>query len=474
LFMSNTMKGATIAHTAIAVLLYWLLVASVLAAEKNSDWKALEEEAVALLSRYIQIDTTNPPGNEIKAAQFFKQIFDRAGIEARIIESRPGRGNIFARLRGDGSKQAIVLLNHMDVVPADPKQWREPPFSGLVKDGQIWGRGALDNKGPAVAELITLLALRRHDIPLKGDVIFLGTADEEAGGAMGAGYLLEKHPELFANVGLVLNEGGGIRLGADGRVQQYSVSMAEKTPLWLRLIARGQPGHGSTPGGNLAVNKLLAALHRVGQYRAPIKVVPEVQKFYADIAASEPEERRGKYLDLRGSLQDPAFAAEFAKDPRNNASIRNTVAITVIKASDKTNVIPAEASAELDVRLLPGEEPQEFIRQLRELIGDASIAIEVVLSFPPATSPPHPEAMRAINEMAKKDNGAPVVSPLVRGFTDCHFFREKGIACLGFMPLPSSPREGGLVHGIDERIDIESLGAGIRNMYELVYRLAAQ
>jgi acetylornithine deacetylase/succinyl-diaminopimelate desuccinylase-like protein len=471
--MKNAMNAPTIARIAVTVVLTWLLVASGVAAETMPD-KALEEEAVALLSRYIQIDTTNPPGNEIKAAQFFKQIFDRAGIEARIIESAPGRGNVFARLRGDGSKQAILLLNHMDVVPADPKQWREPPFSGLVKDGQIWGRGALDDKGPAVVELITLLALKRHNIPLKSDVIFLGTADEEAGGAMGAGYLLEKHPELFANLGLVLNEGGGIRLATDGRVQQYSVSMAEKTPLWLRLVAKGQPGHGSTPGASLAVNRLLAALHRVAQYRAPIKVVPEVQKFYADIADSEPEERRKKYRDLRGSLQDPAFVAEFTKDPRNNASIRNTLAITVIKASDKTNVIPAEASAELDVRLLPGAEPQELIRQLREVIADASVAIEVILSFPPATSPPHPEAMRVITEMAKKDGGAPVVSPLVRGFTDCHFFREKGIACLGFMPLRSSPLESGMVHGVDERIAIDSLRAGIRDMYELVYKLAAQ
>jgi acetylornithine deacetylase/succinyl-diaminopimelate desuccinylase-like protein len=468
------MNVTSIARNGAAVLLTWLLVASGAAAEKVPDWAALEKEAVTLLSRYIQIDTTNPPGNEIKAAQFFKQIFDGAGIEVRIIESAPGRGNVFARLRGDGSKPAIVLLNHMDVVPADPKQWREPPFSGLVKDGQIWGRGALDNKGPAVAELITLLTLKRGNIPLKSDVIFLGAADEEAGGAMGVGYLWEKHPELFANVGLVLNEGGGIRLGSDGKVRQYSVSMAEKTPLWLRLIAKGQPGHGSTPGGNLAVNKLLAALHRIAQYRAPIKVVPEVQQFYADIADSEPEERRQKYRDLRGSLEDPAFAAEFTKDPRNNASVRNTFAITVIKASDKTNVIPAEASAELDVRLLPGEEPQEFIRRLREVIGDASISIEVVLSFPPATSPPHPEAMRAISEMAKKDGDVPVVSPLVRGFTDCHFFREKGITCFGFLPLRNSPLESGMAHGINERMSIKSLRDGIRDMYELVHRLAAQ
>jgi acetylornithine deacetylase/succinyl-diaminopimelate desuccinylase-like protein len=286
---------------------------------------------------------------------------------------------------------------------------------------------------------------------------------------------VEKHPELFAGVGLVLNEGGGIRLGKDGKAREYSVSLAEKTPLWLRLTARGQAGHGSTPGTNLAVNKLVAALQRITQYQAPIKVVPEVQQFYAQTARSEPAERRKRYLDLRAALQDKAFAAEFTRDSRNNASVRNTISITVIKGSDKTNVIPAQATAELDVRLLPGEDPQAFIEEIRRVMGDDSIKIDVVLSFPAATSPPHPEAMRIITEMARKHDGdVPVVSPLVRGFTDCHFFRAKGIPCFGFMPLRSSPSEGGMVHGIDERMSIQSLNAGMRGMYELVHKLAAE
>ncbi len=154
-------------------------------ADGSLDWKALEDEAVTLLSRYIRIDTTNPPGNEIKAAEFFKDIFQRAGIEVRIIESAPGRGNVYARLPGDGSKKALVLLNHMDVVPADAKLWKEPPFSGVIKDGVIWGRGALDNKGAAIMELMAMLALKREKAALKGDIIFLGTADEEAGGGHG-------------------------------------------------------------------------------------------------------------------------------------------------------------------------------------------------------------------------------------------------------------------------------------------------
>jgi acetylornithine deacetylase/succinyl-diaminopimelate desuccinylase-like protein len=438
-------------------------------------WKDVEDEATSLLVRYLQIDTTNPPGNELKAAQFFKEIFDREGIEARIIESAPGRGNIYARLRGDGSKKAVALLHHMDVVPADGKLWREPPFGGIVKDGFVWGRGALDMKGPAIFELMTMLMLKRQKTALKGDLIFLGTADEEAGGALGAGYLLEKHPELFANVGLVLNEGGIIALDKDGKVRSYNVSVAEKTPLWLRLTASGTPGHGSTPGKSLAAHKLTAALSRIVAHEEPIKVVPEVQQFYSEIARLESAERRKRYQDLRAALQDSAFAADFVKDPRNNASVRNTIAITRLAGSDKVNVVPAHATAEIDVRLLPGEDPKGFIEGLRRIIADDSIKIDVVLSFPPATSPPHPEGMRVIAELAKTyDGDAPVVTSLTRGFTDCHFFRERGIPCFGFMPRRVTAGGESMVHGIDERISVENLRFGIRAMVEMIGKLVAE
>lgn len=431
------------------------------------------DEAVSLLSRYIQIDTTNPPGNELRAAQFLKEIFDREGIEARIIESAAGRASVYARLRGDGSRKALVLLNHMDVVPADAKQWKEPPFSGAIKDGQIWGRGAIDNKGGGVMQLMTLLTLKRQKAALKGDVIFVGTADEEAGGVFGAGYLVDKHGELFKEVGVVLNEGGGIRLDEDGRARLYSVGVAEKVPLWLKLTAPGTPGHAASPGPNQAVLKLISALGRIANYQSPIKVVPEVEKFYADSAVSAPSSRREQYSDLRKALQDSAFAAEFLKDRSNNARVRNTISITGIKGSGKINVIPAEASAEIDVRLLPGEEPQAFIDELRRVIADDSIQIEILLSRAAASSPASPEALKAITEYAQaKDPGTPIVLPMGSGFTDCHFFRTKGIPCLGFLPRRSLPTEEGMVHGVNERVSVEDLKNEIQAMYQIVRKLA--
>lgn len=443
--------------------------------EPALDWRALESESIQLLSRYIQIDTTNPPGNETKAAQFFKEIFDREKIDAQIIESAPGRGNIYARLRGDGSKKGVLLLNHMDVVPADAKSWKEPPFSGAVKDGMIWGRGAIDNKGGGVMALMTLLALKRQNARLKGDLIFFGTADEEAGGVFGAGYLLDKHPELFKDVGVVLNEGGGIRIGEDGRARLYSVGVAEKVPLWLKLTAPGTPGHAASPGRDQAVLKLIAALSRIASYQSPIKVVPEVQKFYADSAASASPARREQYRDLRKALQDSTFAAEFLKDRSNNARVRNTISITGIKGSDKINVIPSEASAEIDVRLLPGEEPQAFIDEMRRIVADDSIRIEIVLSRAAATSPASPDALEAIATYAQaKDPGTPILLSMGSGFTDCHFFRTQGIPCLGFLPRRSRPSEEGRVHGIDERVSVESLKSDIRAMYEIVGKLVME
>ncbi len=445
------------------------------AAQAKIDWKVIEVEAVSLLSRYIQVDTSNPPGNEIKAAQFLKRIFDREKIEARIIESAPGRASIYARLKGNGSKKAIVLMHHMDVVPAEARLWKELPFSGALKDGVIWGRGSLDNKGGGVMELMTLLALKRQKIQLKGDIIFLGTADEEAGGVFGAGFLLDKHPELFKDVSVVFNEGGGIRLGDDGKARQYSVGVAEKVPLWLKLTAPGTPGHAASPGDNQAVLKLVAALNRLASFQTPIKVTPEVQKFYADSAASAPANRREQYLDLRKALQDSSFAAEFLKDRSNNARVRNTISITGIKGSDKINVIPTEASAEIDVRLLPGEDAQTFIAELRKVLADESIKIEVLLSRTAVTSPISPDALQVITQYAQMhDPGTPIFYPMSPGFTDCHFFRAKGIPCLGFLPQRSTPSSEGLVHGVDERVAVERLTAAIHAMYELVSKLVVE
>ena len=441
-------------------------------AEEN----ALEQEALSLLTQYLRIDTTNPPGNEIKAAEFFKAIFDREGIESQIFESAPGRGNIYARIKGDGSKKAIVLMSHMDVVPVDRGYWSVDPFAAVIKDDYLWGRGAIDVKGMGIVELMAMLALKRAGVPLKADIVFLGTADEEAGGAMGAGFMTREHFDLVKDAGLVLNEFGFIAVGDDGKARYYGASPAEKAPFWLKLTATGTPGHGSSPRPDSAVLKLVGALHRIAAYQTALSVDPVAQKFYADIADLDPvPAKREKLKNLRESLKDPAFAAEFTKDLRNNATVRNTISITMLEGSNKVNVIPAEASAQLDVRLLPTQDPALFLNDLRQVINDDAIRIDIVLSFAPIASPTDTEFFKVLESIAGKiDPGVKVTTPLLTGFTDCHFFREKGIPCYGFIPFRMPAKELGGVHGNDERLSLENVKFGTRTMVEIVRRLATQ
>jgi acetylornithine deacetylase/succinyl-diaminopimelate desuccinylase-like protein len=438
-----------------------------------ADWDPVGREAVALLSQYIQINTTNPPGNEMQAARFFKAIFEREGIEARIIESAPGRGNIYARLKGVGGKKPIILLNHLDVVPADRRSWSVDPFSGIVKDGDVWGRGALDMKVMGILELMTMLMLKRQGIPLKGDVLFLGTADEEAGGALGAGFIVRHHPDVVMNAGVVLNEGGEIRL-RDGKVWYYGVAVSEKIPFRLTLTARSPAGHGSRPGPESAVTKLIAALYRIINYRTPLKVLPEVEAFYAGLAALEPWPRRDQWKNLKVSLQDPVFAATFTKDPQENARVRNTIAVTMLEGSDKVNVIPPQASAQIDVRLLPGEDPDAFLNELRGVIMDDSIAIHSRIGPVAGSSPINHELIEIINEVAAQyDPGALLTTTLLPGATDCRYFRPLGIPCYGFIPIRAADRDYAGVHGSDERVSVENVQFGTRMLYEIVRRYVA-
>jgi acetylornithine deacetylase/succinyl-diaminopimelate desuccinylase-like protein len=449
------------------------LAATPPARAQGPDWSALEDEAVRRLSRYLQIDTANPPGNELRAAEFFARWFEDEGVEARIYESAPGRGNVVARLPGDGSGPSVVLMHHMDVVPADARYWKREPFGGAIEDGEIWGRGALDDKGMGIASALTLIALARSGAPLAGDVVFLGVADEEAGGALGAGFMAEQHFELFANAGVVLNEGGYIALDENGAPRFYAVEVAQKVPLWLRLTAKGHPGHGSMPLADAAPARLVAALGRIAAWQTPIRVVPQLQRFYADTADGEPGPQREKLRDLSAALADPDFAAEFTAVPRHNAQVRNTISLTVLEGSNKTNVIPPEASAELDVRLLPDQDPQTFLADLEAVIDDPGIEIETLLSFPPASSPTDHELFTVLGEIAERRNpGTVVTTPLAVGFTDCHYFRERGVPCYGFMPFAVREQDASLVHGNDERISVANLKEGTRLLYEITARLA--
>lgn len=451
-------------------LLVFVLLLHPPTATAQPDWAAVEQEAVQLLRSYIQIDTTNPPGNEIAAARFWKDQLAKEGLEAQVYESQPGRGIVSARLTGSGEKKPLILLHHMDVVPAQAEDWDVEPFSGVIRDGHIYGRGALDCKGTAVVQFLAMTLLKRHAIGLKRDIIFLGTGDEETGGQHGVGWFLDTHFDRIQDAEFLLTEGGGIR--HDGETTSYTVSVAEKSPCWIRLTAKGRAGHGSVPRPDSAVTRLLRALTNIQNYTAPVKVVPAVQAYFSALAERQNDETAARYRNLERALADPDFRLAFITQPRNNALIRNTIAPTVLSGSQKTNSVPAQATAELDCRLLPDEDPQHFVATLTEVVDDPHVELSVLLNFPPAASAADTPLFQAIGAVAKRHHPEALVLPtMLTGFTDSRYFREKGIVSYGFSGIALQTGENYGVHGPNERVPLASLGQATQILFEVLQEL---
>jgi acetylornithine deacetylase/succinyl-diaminopimelate desuccinylase-like protein len=432
----------------------------------------IEAEAEELLVRYLRIDTSNPPGNETRGAKFFKEIFDREQIPSRLLGGDPARQSIYARLESGSDAPALLLLHHLDVVPADPADWSVPPFEGRRANGYIWGRGALDIKSLGIAHLMSILEIHRARVPLARDVVFLAVADEEAGGLRGAKPLLDAHPELFADVGFVLNEGGATETVVD-RVTWWGIEIDQKVPLWLRLVVRGQPGHGSIPppdGG--APMALVRALAAIGETPAPYRLTPSVDAHFRSLATAKPQ------LDARRPIfANPAAyvgTPEIEKLPAGaRALLRDTTAVSVIRAGTSVNVIPSTATAELDIRLLPGSDPAPALDAIRETVGSA-VEIEVMLSgsaVPP--SPAGTPLFAILAELATASSPGSTAGPYVSaGSTDSRFFREKGKVAYGFNPFPVNYYDGASVHAADERIRARFFARGVGLMRRIVRRAA--
>jgi acetylornithine deacetylase/succinyl-diaminopimelate desuccinylase-like protein len=434
---------------------------------------AISEEVVCLLRQFVQIDTTNPPGNELAAARFLQRVLERDGIGSEIIESAPGRANLMARLEGRERGNALMLMHHLDVVPASADEWSVPPLSGTLKDGYVWGRGSLDDKGGGVAELVTLLLLRRLNIPLQHDVVLLGVADEESGGAVGSRWLTEHRRQSFEDVTYILNEGGAILELPGGKVL-YSVELAQKAPLWLRVTARGASGHGSSPRPNTAGAVLVRALARVADHAFPIVVRPEVQAVFSARAAALPPAQRARYEHLQKSLQDPVFRRQFLSDPDDASLVRTTLAITMLSGSSKENVISARASAVLDVRLLPGQDPKLVSAEIARLLAEPSLELEPILSWQAHHSEQDTPLFAAIERLAReRDPGAMVSANVIGSFTDCNAFRAVGKTCYGFMPIHVPLSEVERIHGKDERLAVDALSQSVVDLLTLVRSLQA-
>jgi len=466
-----------------------LTLASLVASEALAFWPfdglfrrpALEERATQLLSDAIQTRTVNPPGNEKALARILAAELGRAGIKNKVVstpspDDGPERAAVWGRLNGrSGAKKrpALILLSHLDTVPANPSDWSVDPFSGKVWDGFVWGRGALDAKGLMAAHLMTLIELAESGEELDRDIIFLSTPDEETGGQFGAGWIADNHPELFEGAGYLLTEGGGIRESSgleDERPALWGITLTEKAPCWLELRSHGRGGHSSTPRPDAAVPRLIAALDRIRRAESVVRVTDVADQMFAALAPWSPEWNRAGFSNLSTALQnDDAFRRRFLDNPGQNALVRNTVSITVLEGAATTNIAPALARAQLDARLLPGESCEEFASAIETLIDEPSIEIEILLSFPSRASPADTPLYDAISQVASEQEPPGLVVPrMIGGFTDAHWFRELGIVSYGFVPRSVAREDARRVHGIDERIRVETLVHSIELMLDIV------
>ena len=437
-------------------------------AQNGIDWPRYQDMAVELMQQYLRVNTSNPPGNEIEAARFLKKIFDEHGIENEIFEYKPGRANIIARIRGNGSKRPIILLSHTDVVTAEPASWEVDPFAATIKNGFIYGRGALDMKGEGLLHLMTMILLKREGPSLSRDVIFLGTADEEVNDE-GSLWMIANKADLFKNAEYLLTEGGDNLLVGDA-VKIVGVDVAEKAPFWLRLTATGLPGHGSRPVKDSATNRLIRAMGRILDWETPVRLSPAVEQFFKDVAPLQSEPLRSQFANIRESLKNPTFVQALTSQREYNFLLRNTISITMLSGSKQTNVIPNAATCNLDVRLLPGESPDDFLTALKAVIADPSIKIENVNRFKPPNSSPIDTELFSLIARKTKENypGAIVTTKMLSGYTESQLYRQLGITAYGWAPIYTTPDQDEGVHGNNERIAVDNVRKGTREFYEVV------
>jgi acetylornithine deacetylase/succinyl-diaminopimelate desuccinylase-like protein len=455
-----------------------LLLAAPAAAEP--DWAAAGRAAAELLAESIRIDTTNPPGGELPAARRLARFLAAHGLGVEVVESAPGRGNVIARLPAtapDGAG-AILLLSHLDVVPADAAAWQAPPLSGAIRDGAVWGRGALDDKGHGTVFAQALALLAASDAPRRRDLVFCASADEEAGGAAGVAWLIEQRWQALGPPALVWNEGGASApLELLGGIVANGVATTEKRALWLTLVAEGEAGHGSQPVPGAANDRLVRALARISAWETPLRFTPSVAEQMDRLAArlQFPWSLGLAALQLPGGLA--LGGSLLTEDRLTNAMVRDTVALTGLRSGLKHNVIPGRAEATLDVRILPDTDAAAFLRELAAVIDDPGVKIvlpDAGVPPPSVASPWTGELFEAIAaEMERELPGSVTLPVQTTGGTDSEPFRRRGVPAYGYLPALLSAELNHTIHGDDERFPLAELERAVRVTTRVLERLVA-
>lgn len=422
----------------------------------------------------LRIDTTNPPGNEQAAASYLVEKLEQANLEVNVFESAPGRTNLVTRLKGLGTKPPVLLTAHLDVVEADPKKWRYPPFSGEEAEGCLWGRGAIDMKNMAAMCTSILRVFSLEGFTPSRDIIFAAVADEEAGCTLGSKWLVENHPDLV-RAEYAIGESGGFSLNLPGGLTVYPIQVAEKGFCWIRATMPGQSGHGSMP---IAENPILKMGKALGKLSKPLPYhpTPWLQNFLKGIVDKQPS----RWKTMVKPLARPRFLPSILERMGDNATARgmrallaNTASPTVMRAGEKTNVIPGEAECLIDGRTLPGQSDEDLLRELRNVMGP-EVKLEVIKSAPPVVTDPinSPLLDQIEKSILEREPNAAVIPYMIPGFTDAKYFSTLGMRWYGFSPVKierdSGIRFADMFHGDNERIPIEGLKWGTELLCDVV------
>lgn len=442
------------------------------------DWKAVDEEVIEHLRNILRLDTRNPPGNEILAANYLRGVLESEGFECQIVGPTAERATLITRLRGDGSEPPLLLMSHTDVVAVEPERWSHPPFGGVIADGFLYGRGALDMKNMVAMELMTMLLLKRSGVALKRDVIYMAEADEETGGHEGAGWVVDHYPELI-QAEYALNEGGGNGVEINGQIY-YTVQTAEKGSARFSIRTTGAPGHGSVPHENNAIVHLAELLSKIRNNQPPVHFTATLRGYLEGIASAQAPAIADAFKAVL--LDESSAGAAIDRLPIDealkrelHAMARNTVAPTMLAAGSQINVIPSEAVAYVDSRILPGQTHEGFLEELRSILGP-DCEIEFIRPAPALEANPDSPLFEVIKDVLRERAPVATVIPtLLTGGTDAKHVSRLGTKVYGFSPeLYAGTNGWGGVHGHDERISVRAMQWGTRVLYEVVERFVRQ
>jgi acetylornithine deacetylase/succinyl-diaminopimelate desuccinylase-like protein len=441
------------------------------------DWKKLAPEILDHYSSLIRIDTSNPPGNETKAATYLKQVLEKEGIPAKIYAMEPARGNVVARLKGNGSKRPLLIMGHTDVVGVQRDKWTVDPFSAIRKDGYIYGRGSIDDKDKVTACLMVMLLLKRMNVPLDRDVIFLAEAGEEGTTTVGIDYMAREHwPEIEAEYAITEGGGGESR---DGKPRFVGIATTEKVPRGARLVAHGTAGHGSVPRPDNAVVRLANAVGKIAAWQPPMRLNDTTRAYFERLATISNPQQAARYNHISDPARAPEIERYFAEhELSHNSILRTSISPTIIRAGFRSNVIPSEAEATLDIRSLPDENMEKFYDSMRRVIGDTSVEVVPNKEYRAAGPPSRidTDMFRAFEKAAKKVYpGAITLPSMLTGATDNSELRAKGVQAYGFGPvIDEKDRLSNGAHSDDERLAESAFLKMVEFVWTSVVEVAAK